>query len=65
MTIKIHPTTLVGFKHIIETFESKESKKNKDGTISISLNNASKYMSPIAVEILTQIKLDTILQSKK
>jgi hypothetical protein len=65
MKIKIHPTTLVGFKHIVETFESKESKKNKDGNISISLNNASKYMSPIAVEILTQIKLDTILQSKK
>ena len=65
MKIKIHPTTLVGFKHIIETFESKESKKNKDGTISIGFNNAKKYLSPIAVEILGQIKLDTILQTKK
>ena len=65
MKIKIHPTTLAGFKHIVETFESKESKKNKDGTISIGYNNASKYLSCIAVEILTQIKLDTILQTKK
>ena len=65
MKIKIHPTTLVGFKHIIEAFESKESKTNKNGIISIGLNNASKYLSPVAVEILTQIKMDTIMQSKK
>jgi hypothetical protein len=65
MKIKIHPTTLTGFKHIIEAFECKESKKNKDGIISIGYNNASKYLSPIAVEILLQLKLDTILQTKK
>tara|TARA_R100001510_G_scaffold7935_2_gene6161 strand:+ start:859 stop:1059 length:201 start_codon:yes stop_codon:yes gene_type:complete len=64
MKIKIHPTTLAGFKQIVEMFESKESTENKDGIISIGGKKAEKYISPIAIEILLQLKKDTILKAK-
>jgi hypothetical protein len=57
--LKIHKTTIIGFKQIVEMFESKDAKEYKDG-IEISWTKLGKYLSPISLSLLAQINNKTL-----
>ena len=57
--LKIHETTLIGFKQIVEMFESKDAKECKDG-MEISWTKLGKYLSPISLSLLAQINVKTL-----
>ena len=57
--LKIHKTTIIGFKQIVEMFESKDAKEYKD-SIEISWTKLGKYLSPISLSLLAQINNKTL-----
>ncbi|BAQ91588.1 hypothetical protein [uncultured Mediterranean phage uvMED] len=61
--IKIHKTTLVGFKQIVDAFQSPKAKSTKD-TINIGIKELEKHLSPMAVKLLMDIDIDTLKKAK-
>jgi hypothetical protein len=57
--LKIHKTTIIGFKQIVAMFESKDAKEYKDG-IGVSWKKLGKYLSPISLSLLAQINNKTL-----
>ena len=51
--MRIKKNKLVGFEQIVEMLKAK-SKKNKSKYIYFSEKDAYKYLSPVAIEILTK-----------
>jgi hypothetical protein len=60
--IKIHETALIGFEQIVAMLKSKKVFKNK--SIIVSRKDLEKFMSPISISILRQLKVKTLKEGK-